>query len=128
MKRLRHFLPALAAALALAACGGDGPSDPPRNPGQVSAVLVSPNGAEGAALVELTGAGVRDVMLVGGQAFVQAGNPARVLLVLGTPGEVRFSVLLDDKASVPTARVLEVSDGGNNLRPSLDGYRVDVTP
>lgn len=125
MKRTRFALLPLAAALALgalAACDGD-PSGR-GNPGPVSATLVSPNADDGAVLLEFSG-GVRDVSVPGGQAFVREGSPARALLVVGTPGAIQFSVLLDDVARRPEVTVLEVADGQSRVRAGTAGYRVE---
>jgi hypothetical protein len=116
----------VAALSALAACG-DKPSDP-ANPGQVSAFLVSPNGAEGAVLLEIAGSGVRGVTVSGGTAFVEDGSPPRALLVLDAPGEVRFSVALDDVDRRPTFSVVEVSGPQDEVRGSVAGYRVELAP
>ncbi|HEX2205979.1 MAG TPA: hypothetical protein VHG91_21870 [Longimicrobium sp.] len=117
-------LAACAALLALGACD-DPPADPP-TPGTLTATVVSPHGAEGAVLLELSGEGVGAVTAPAGQRiFTQGTDPVRVLLVLPQPGQARFSVAVADTKEEPEVDFLEVADGANQLRPSLAGYRVE---
>ena len=124
-KSIFRLTAVLGMAGALAACGDDPPSEPP-TPGNLQATLVSPNGGEGAVLLELTGTPVRSVTLPGGgRAFVEGTDPARVLLVFPEPGTVQFSVGVDDVNRPPRARVIEVADAANQPRASVSGYRVE---
>lgn len=121
--RLRTSVLVLPALLAVAACdrGGTG-SDPG---GEYGAVLESPNGAEGAAAIELTGPGIQSVTADGGRLFVQAaGNTTRVVVVREPAGEIAFRVTMAQGQQPPAARVVEVADGSDQPRASLDGYRV----
>jgi hypothetical protein len=115
----------LVSALPLAlACGGD-----PQRPGvDATATLVSPNGAEGSAVVELTGRGVADVRAAGAGDRVfssRSGETTRIIVVLETAGEVRFLVRIPDAGDPPMARVVAVAGGDDALRASVDGYRVE---
>lgn len=123
--RLRTSVLVLPALLALSACerGGTGPEPEPS--GEYVAVLESPNGAEGAAAIELTGAGIQSVTSDAGRLFVQAqGNTTRVVLVLEPAGEIRFRVTMAGPQQAPSATVVEVADGNDQPRASLAGYRV----
>lgn len=109
-------------ALALAACGTE--------PVFIAydAAVVSPNGPEGAAVLELDGS-FADAMSVGsGRVFTQAsGGVTRVVLVRNTPGDLTFTLTLDGPGSPPEVRVLQVADGTNQLRGFLQRYRVEFT-
>ena len=117
-------LAACGALLALAACGGDNPKGPPV-PGTLTATLVSPNGGEGAVLLELTGEGVGDIALSGGHVFVEGTSPKRVLLVFDEPGTTRFTVEVPDVKKPPAVRFVEVVAPNNHVRLSLGGYKVE---
>lgn len=114
------LLPAL---LALGACdrGGTGSEDG----GEYRAVLQSPNGAEGAAAIELTGPGIQSVTATTGQIYSQgAGTTTRVVLVQVPAAPIEFRVTMAPGQRPPAARVVEVADGNDLPRASLDGYRV----
>lgn len=120
---LRTSALVLPALLALAACelGGTG-SDPG---GEYRAVLESPHGAEGAAAIELTGPGIQSVTADAGRVFTQAaGNTTRVVVVREPAGDIAFRVIMASGQQPPAARLVEVADGSDQPRPSLDGYRV----
>jgi hypothetical protein len=108
------------------ACDATSPRGP-SGPGEVAARLVSPNGAEGAAVLELSGSGIGAVRASAGTTlFIAAeGATTRLVLVRETPGELAFHVHLADRATAPTARVIEVAGGDDQLRTSLTGYRVE---
>lgn len=119
---------ALAGLAALAACGSDRTAPPPPVPGDLRATLVSPNGAEGAAVVELIGSGLGDPRPEAGRLFAHhARDTLRVIVVLESAGAIGFAVSVPDVNRPPAARVVEVADGLNGLRASLGGYRVDLT-
>ena len=97
-------------------------------PGEMQALLVSPNGAEGAAVIELAGEGIGAVTALRGSGRVFAervGATVRVVVVLDQPGEIRFHVAVDDVSDPPTGAVLEIADGSNEIRQSLAGYSVE---
>lgn len=114
------------ALLALAAC--DGGTDAGPQGGDYTAVLQSPNGAEAAAHLELTGAGIEDVQST--SAFLASGavnGGRRVVLVRRQPGTLEFRVRMADGQGPPDARVLEVAAPDDSPRASLNGYRVAFT-
>lgn len=116
----------LLALLAVAACGSEGPES---GPGQRTVALLSPSGAEGAALIELRGPGIEAVTAVDGRVFHHArGDTVRVVVVRETPGELRFAVDLADTLTPPRGTVLEVADGENALRAVLADYSVEIRP
>lgn len=116
-------LPLILGVLVLAACDAGGPE---RLAGTWTATLVSPNGAEGAAVVELEGAGITAIRPLDGRVFSSIGDDgARVVVVRETPGIVRFEVDLAGAPGVPEARVVEVAGPDDALRP-LEGYTVEV--
>jgi len=113
---------ALAGALLHAGCGDD-----PSGPGTLTATLVSPNGAEGSALIVLYGPGLGGVNAIDGTAFSRrSGDTLRVVVVNPEGGALRFTVGVDDVAQLPTAAVVEVADPDDRLR-ALTGYDVEVT-
>ena len=112
---------------ALTACGSDQPV--PLGPGALEATLVSPNGPEGAAVLELAGPGLGEVTVAEGEVFEQAdGNTTRLVIVRDIPGQIRFRVQVIERSEPPTATVVEVADGTNELRSSISGYQVEFTP
>lgn len=112
----------------IAACEGDRVAPPAPVPGEVSATLVSPNGPEGAAVLELIGAGLGDPTAPDGRLFAhRAGDTLRVIVVLEQAATIHFDVRVPDVSRLPSARVLEVADDFDVLRSSLSGYRVHLT-
>ncbi len=114
---------ALLPLLAGLGCGDGGPRS---GPGIVTAEVRSPNGPEGAALIELLGAGIDGVESESGWIFSSSGpESTRVLVVLDRPGPLRFRVAVPDTTAPPGAVVLEVADGANDLRSNPGAYRVE---
>ncbi len=114
-------------ALLLWSCGSESPV--PLGPGEVRGVLVSPHGAEAAAVISLSGTGISDVQAERGSLFQQTdGSLTRVVLILDEPGEMSFTVRVTERSEPPAANVLEVADEDNKLRDRLPLYRVEFTP
>lgn len=116
----------LALALTTAACGDDGG---PSGPGELSAVVVSPNGPEGAAVVRVSGKAVVGAQAFEGEGQVFSAQPdsltTGVVVVRNAPGTLRFRLQVRDRGAPPPAAILlQVSDPDNRLRPSLAGYKV----
>ncbi len=117
-----------AGVLALLAACDSSPAGP-RGPGALQATLVSPNGTEGAAVLELTGPGLGKVTVEEGLVFSQTdGDVTRVVVVLDDAGQLRFRLRVEDVSSLPSAMLIEVGGGDNELRNSLWGYRVEFVP
>lgn len=111
----------VALVLAVGAC--DEGSGPQRG---IAFRVVSPNGAEGAALVEVVGR--VDAATVtgpeGGWTLVRvSGDTTWVFVALRAPGELSFSLTSSDAA--PAARLLQVAGGDDQLR-ALEGYELEV--
>jgi hypothetical protein len=114
-----------ATLLSLGACERGGGGTPPEDGGEYRAVLESPFGAEGAAAIELTGAGILSITTTTGRIFTQsAGTTAHVVLVQEPAGSIEFRVTTAEGQAPPAARVVEVADGNDQPRASLAGYRV----
>lgn len=103
--------------LALLAGCGDAPSDPPV-PRDMMAVLVSPSGSEGAAVLDLSGGGFSEIRAdTGTTLFVEpSGDASRVVLILDEPGAIRFRLRLENEKQPPRVDVVEVAGGDNALR------------
>ena len=112
-------------AVLLSACKDSGTD--PKGGGEFVVTLASPNPAESAAVIELSGSGITDVTARGGQVFTeQAGNTTRVVVILDTPGRIQFGVSVAPGNQIPTGTLVEVADSNNQLRASLSGYSIQV--
>jgi len=101
----------------------------PSGPGQLDALLISPNGAEAAAVFQLTGTNIGAIETEGGDVFrATNGNVNRIVVILDEPGNVRFRVYVAERSEPPDVLVVEVADGNNQIRHQLGGYRVEFTP
>ena len=115
----------LTAALALVACGDQGPASAP---GILTVTVVSPNGTEGAALVTLLGAGMGAVGPSEGRVFSEAhGDTVHVVVVNLAGGALRFTVQVADTTKPPTGILVEVSGPDDRIR-GLAGYRLELRP
>ena len=124
------FKRAMAACLVVAAavaCGDSGPSGP-SGPGAFRADLLSPNGAEGAAVFEITGGiGLGDVTMSGGEVLYDHGSSAtRIIVLLDDPGQIRFQFRSENVGVLPSVTVVQIADGDNELRETLTGYDVQL--
>lgn len=127
LPRLRLLLTAVAVGVVPAGCT-DGPAP---GPGTLAASLVSPHGAEGAAVLELVGPGIEGVS--GGAGARVWGRPGggdtvAVVVVADQPGALTFRVAVADTLLRPEVRVVEVAGPDDALRGVLAGYRVELTP
>jgi len=99
-------------------------------PVEIRVTLVSPNGVEGAAVFDVSGADLREVRLVEGEEGrlfeEQAGAATMVAVIRATPGTLRFVIEVDDPRRVTGVRVVQVADGDDRIRPALDGYLVQL--
>ncbi len=115
----------------LPGCSDQGPSGP-SGPGSIYVDLISPNGAEGSAVFELrTGVEPGAVISNEGDVFFRYDGGTgvwRVVVVNDLPGVVRFRIRTMNVRALPEVSVLQVADGGNELRPSVAGYGVEMTP
>jgi len=114
---------------ALASCNDNPTSGDVRQPGVMTATLVSPNGAEGSALLEVGSGTVLDVTPVESyvRAYRVAANPVRIVVLRLEPGDIAFRLTTDDVNRPPELRVVDVGGPDDQLRPSLSGYSVSLT-
>ncbi len=125
--RYARFL-ILALLFAPLACDDVSPSASGDLPVRLTAVLQSPNGDEGAVLIE-TRDPIVSVEELEGTLFVHREDDlTRVFIVLDTPGTIRFSVTLGAPAASIEWRILEVAGPDDGLRPDVSGYEVELIP
>lgn len=117
---------AVAVFLGLAACSDQAPVS---GPGTMTATLVGPSGAEGAALVVILDADLGEISPVGRtDVFAAEGSGAtRVVLVNRDGGTLSFQVAVADTTRPPPALVEQVAGPDDELRSSLEGYAVEFT-
>jgi hypothetical protein len=117
----------LAAALACAIGSCDaGPIQP--TAGELELAVISPNGSEGAALIELEGVAFARITAVNGRVFThRSGDRTRVVILRDFPGNLVIRVAVDDVQDRPRVMILEVASGDNGLRDELSEYRVETT-
>jgi hypothetical protein len=118
----------IASVVALVRCSPDGPIEPRgAAPGALTLVLRSPNGAEGAALLDIAGTYVTGVGADGSAVYSHPdGDRLRIAIARAQPGELRAIVALSDTTRPLDARVVQVAGPTNALRGSLAGYTVEV--
>jgi hypothetical protein len=109
---------------ALSSCGTNSPPQIV----EITGRLVSPNGNEGAAVIEIDG--LVSPVIYGENAGDEfhpgsVGGMHRVVIVKSEPGEISFTLFLNGTAELPTATVIEVAGPDDQIRTSLDGYRVE---
>ena len=132
--RMAAWVPPFALALALAfapsACHDDAPSEPPQPvPGDLAVSVISPNGAEGAALFETSDPGITGVSAATGQVFLhQVGATTRIIVILDSAGDIAFTISVEDLNEPPVLDLLEVAAGDNALRADPSGYQVEALP
>lgn len=120
MTALRFVL--LLALVVVAACTDEGPRS---GPGTLTATLVSPNGAEGAAVVVLVGDAGAVTGLGDTEAHAFAGaDGTRVVLINQAGGELAFRVAVADTTQPPSPIVQEVAAPDDSRRASVTGYSV----
>lgn len=128
-QKARRRLSSLLRWTLLAASAACGETSGPSGPGQLQITLNSGNADDAAALLELSGNGLGDLEVSGGQAYSQRdGNTTRVVIILDDPGTIVFSIDVDDISQRPTVRILEVADGSNRVRDSVSGYQTTFQP
>ena len=112
----------LFAAVVASAC------DSQAAPGSLTAMLVSPNGPEGAAYVTLFGPGIT-VSPLGARTFSHAvGDTVHVVLVRDQPGDLSFLINVPDTTQRPAVVIREVAGGDNRLRANASAYHLELQP
>jgi len=123
------ILLACVAALGIAACGDEATTPPEAVPGELLVSVDSPNGLEGAAVLETADEGVVEITGDGAQVFHwRQGGIIRIVVLLDAPGEIRFVLEVEDINRPPQMRLVEVADPDNRLRAGLLFYRVIAEP
>ena len=111
------------ALLSAGACGDAGPVS---GPGTLTAVVVSPNGAEGAAVISFPSMGVGAIGAVSGEVFSLVDGGTVTVVVINEPGgELAFSVTLADTTQRPVGLVEQVAAPNDELRTTLAGYTLE---
>ena len=120
---MRKLFVCITSVILLGSCD----STRPGGSGTLTAVVTSPNGAEGAAVLDVEGV-VESLSANGNVALYTTplGQATRVILVRTTPGELSMKVSLADVSQTPRITVVEVADGDNKVRPSVSGYQVEL--
>lgn len=124
MRSGRAIIFTVCAAVFAVGCGDEGPVV---GAGTLTAVVTSPYGDEGAALLTVVGPGIEEIGQAGSSQVYANGSAGRftVVLINEPGGELSFSVALADTTQKPTATFLEVAAPNDTLRTALDGYSVE---
>ena len=114
---------------ALSGCFSDPVGGGPRQAGEMTATVVSPNGDEGSAILEVASG---TIVAVGStesytQVYGVATAPARVVVVRLEPGEIALHLVAADVNHPPELRVVQVAGPDNALRTDLSGYSVRLS-
>jgi hypothetical protein len=117
--------PHLLLVLALVVFGCSDPHAPGRQ-SEFTVAVVSPNGPEGAVLLDVAAAQVIAVTSESAEVHTHVeGDRLMVVLVRAQPGELRAVVEVPDATRPPEVRLVQVAGPTNALRP-LAGYSVEV--
>jgi len=95
----------------------------------LQARLESPNGPEGAVLLDVSTDEVRGIRSVDDQTSVlgrNVGGRSQVAVIRDFPGTIEFEVLAVDGPGLPEMRILQVADWENHLRNDVTGYTVEM--
>ena len=120
------IVPALTICTTATGCDFLGLSGP-SGPGELHANIVSPNALEGAAVLEITGGlGLGSITSDNGEVFYEHdGGTTRLVVILDHPGPITFRVRVTDVAELPSATMIQIADGNNELRTSLSDYEIE---
>lgn len=123
---LRRPLLTVVAVLLAAGCSDEGPVS---GRGTMTATVVGPNGAEGAAVLALLGDGVGEISPIGTtEVHARAGGSiTRVVLIDQNGGPLSFQVAVADTTQPPSVVVEQVAGPDDELRPSVEGYSVELS-
>ena len=113
--------------LLLPACRDQGPVS---GPGVITATLVSPNGSEGAAIINLLGEGIGGPTGLGDtEAFAHGvGTTMRVVLINQAGGDLSFQFQVRDTLELPEWVVIQVAGPNDSLRSVTAGYELELVP
>ena len=129
--KMRSRAVLLMAAALLSACDAGEPATP--LPGELTVSLATPNPADGAVLVSVTGPDAASSVQAAAAGNVVRSRTQGTTTIVAVFGTVAAGPLL--RLSVPdvrqakryTATVAEAADLGNAVRPSLAGYALTVS-
>jgi hypothetical protein len=121
---MRRSLLAALAVTALGACTDEGPR---AGPGTMTATLMSPNGAEGAALVVLVGGDIGAIAAAGDtEVYSHSGSTTtQVVLINRDGGDLSFQVLVADTTQPPSFFIQQVAGPDDRLRVALAEYGLE---
>ena len=110
-----------AVLVATTACSDEAPVS---GPGTMTATLVGPNGAEGAALVSLLGDGVGEITGLGDtEAHTEAiVGGTQLVLINQVGGDLAFEVAVTDTTNLPAWVVSQVAGPDDELREDVAAY------
>jgi len=92
-------------------------------PGEIEVFLLSPNGREAAAIVELEGMFDQVTAPTSAVVFSEiVDGRTRVAIMMRNFGDVWFRVFVPSLSDPPAARVLEVAGPNNEIRDDVEGY------
>ena len=126
----RITIPALAITLlGIFGCGDDGSTGP--RAGTLEVSLTTPNSDDAAMVFRVSGPDIGPVTAADAGDYlhvVEAVNSVTVVLVGGLPAGalIRFPVADTRNLDAYTTTLVEVADDSNELRESLDGYRLTI--
>jgi len=97
---------------------------PVSSPGTMTATLVGPNGAEGAALVSLFGDGVGEITGLGNtEAYAETSvEGTQLVLINQVGGDLAFQVAVTDTTDLPAWVVSQVAGPDDALRADVRPY------
>jgi len=116
----------LGATATVLACG-DESAGPTAAPGDLAVQLGSPNGPEGALLVEFDGPVSASNPAAGQLHEIRDGDVTRILVLLEAEGVIGFQLAVPDTNSPPEYRIIEVSGPDNSIRNDLAGYSLEFS-
>jgi hypothetical protein len=127
---MRVGLARLVAGWVLVAGAACSDEEPISAPGTRTATLVSPNGAEGAAILVLVGDGVGAIESLGETEVYRhdADGMTRLVLIDLYGGDLAFRVAVVDTTALPAVVIHEVAGPVDELRSGLDAYRLEIGP
>jgi hypothetical protein len=100
----------------------------PSGSGVIRVTLDTPYGADGAAVLVLTGSVGPGVVAseLGDTFYGHSGGTTRAVVILDEPGHIEFTLQVEDVGARPTVTLVQVADGADQLRTSLSDYEIEL--